>query len=546
MSLTSNTKKIQKLFNDMQKAITKFEELVFPHEYISFDIYKIHVSTLNECIQDDVCAKLTVELFRVLFESETEFNEFTTGKEDYISLLIDKFRAKSKDDIDDAKDEIESKIITILFNIKSTEKKNLMKELISKLKKQLEIRCEMYYVLLVLLVESNFKLQILTDYLPDILKEKYPDSTFDFSKALNSGIKFDEFIRLFLKLIDREKDFNYSILRFNSEKKEFSIEHKSLDEIADIILTSTSTTKSQKKSVIEGRKANKKSAIEKEDNGQNSNISNNNNEKKESETSEENAEQSNKNVQKVEGNIQGNSQNSEEKNTDKSEDRGLERFKLLERKIDLLEKDNGQLRDDMRKIKINMKKLENDNKNLNKNINEAKNKIMNNQKKIKSLEFDIKIIGLRDAYKSFIDLLIMLMNLKPYGNIEEKISIISNSIKYSKNKNAEKIKALLTDSKNILFKSNKKAHFINFDEDLIKQLLFNLSKFSGNKEYLSLIDTLKGLKIENALQKLIENRLEKYQKSKEDFINNQNLIQESIQANPLLANGKGFSTLMNE
>lgn len=539
MSLTSNTKKIQKLFNDMQKAITNFEELVFPHEYISFDIYKIHVSTLIENIQDDVCAKLTVALFRVLFESETEFNEFTTGKEDYISLLIDKFRAKSKDDIDEANDEIESKIITILFNIKSTEKKNLMKELISKLKKQLEIRCEMYYVLLVLLVESNFKLQILTDYLPDILKEKYPDSTFDFSKALNSGIKFDEFIRLFLKLIDREKDFNYSILRFNSEKKEFSIEHKSLDEIADIILTSTSTTKSKKKSVIEGKKANKKSAIEKDDNGQKSNIPNNNNEKKESEISKENCE---------------------DKNTDKSEDREEQLKKIiiqnqainmrLERTIEELKKDNSQLRTDIRRIENNVKKLQNDNKNLttklNKNIMETNNKIMKNQKKIASLEFDIKIIGLRDAYKSLIDLLIMLMNLKPYGNIEEKISIISNSIKYSKNKNAEKIRALLSDSKDILFQSNKKAHFINFDEDLIKQLLFNLSKFSGNKEYLSLIDTLKGLKIENALQKLIENRLEKYQKSKEDFINNQNLIQESIQANPLLANGKGFSTLMNE
>ena len=539
MSLTSNTKKIQKLFNDMQKAITNFEELVFPHEYISFDIYKIHVSTLIENIQDDVCAKLTVALFRLLFESETEFNEYTTGKEDYISLLIDKFRAKSKDDIDDAKDEIESKIITILFNIKSTEKKNLMKELISKLKKQLEIRCEMYYVLLVLLVESNFKLQILTDYLPDILKEKYPDSTFDFSKALNSGIKFDEFIRLFLKLIDREKDFNYSILRFNSEKKEFSIEHKSLDEIADIILTSTSTTKSKKKSVIEGKKANKKSAIEKDDNGQKSNIPNNNNEKKESEISKENCE---------------------DKNTDKSEDREEQLKKIiiqnqainmrLERTIEELKKDNSQLRTDIRRIENNVKKLQNDNKNLttklNKNIMETNNKIMKNQKKIASLEFDIKIIGLRDAYKSLIDLLIMLMNLKPYGNIEEKISIISNSIKYSKNKNAEKIRALLSDSKDILFQSNKKAHFINFDEDLIKQLLFNLSKFSGNKEYLSLIDTLKGLKIENALQKLIENRLEKYQKSKEDFINNQNLIQESIQANPLLANGKGFSTLMNE
>ena len=397
----------------------------------------------------------------------------------------------------------------------------------------------MYYALLVLLVESDFKMQILTDYLPDILKEKYPDSTFDFSEAHNSGIKFDEFIRLFLKLIDREKDFNYSILRFNSEKKEFSIEHKSLDEIADIILTSTSTTKSKKKSVIEGKKANKKSAIEKDDNGQKSNIPNNNNEKKESEISKENCE---------------------DKNTDKSEDREEQLKKIiiqnqainmrLERTIEELKKDNSQLRTDIRRIENNVKKLQNDNKNLttklNKNIMETNNKIMKNQKKIASLEFDIKIIGLRDAYKSLIDLLIMLMNLKPYGNIEEKISIISNSIKYSKNKNAEKIRALLSDSKDILFQSNKKAHFINFDEDLIKQLLFNLSKFSGNKEYLSLIDTLKGLKIENALQKLIENRLEKYQKSKEDFINNQNLIQESIQANPLLANGKGFSTLMNE
>jgi len=473
MSLTSNTKKIQKLFNDMQKAITNFEELVFPHEYISFDIYKIHVSTLVENIQDDVCAKLTVALFRVLFEGETEFNEYTTNKADYISLLIDKFRAKSEDDIDEAKDEIESKIITILFNIKSAEKKNLMKELISKLKKKLEIRCEMYYALLVLLVESDFKMQILIDYLPDILKEKYPDSTFDFSKALNSGIKFDEFIRLFLKLIDREKDFNYSILRFNSEKKEFSIEHKSLDEIADIILTSTSTTKSKKKSDIEGRKANKKSAIEKDDNGQKSNISNNNNEKKESEISEENAEQSNKNDQIVEGNIQGNSQNSEDKNTDKSEDREEQLKKIiiqnqainmrLERTIEELKKDNSQLRTDIRRIENNVKKLQNDNKNLttklNKNIMETNNKIMKNQKKIASLEFDIKIIGLRDAYKSLIDLLIMLMNLKPYGNIEEKISIISNSIKYSKNKNAEKIRALLSDSKDILFQSNKKAHF---------------------------------------------------------------------------------------
>ena len=46
MTLSMNTKKILNLFNDMQKAITKFDELIFLHEYISFDMYKIHISTL--------------------------------------------------------------------------------------------------------------------------------------------------------------------------------------------------------------------------------------------------------------------------------------------------------------------------------------------------------------------------------------------------------------------------------------------------------------------------------------------------------------------
>ena len=139
----------------------------------------------------------------------------------------------------------------------------------------------------------------------------------------------------------------------------------------------------------------------------------------------------------------------------------------------------------------------------------------------------------------------MIMGLKPYGKIEEKIEVITNVIKNSKKKNAEKVKVLLKDSSDILSHSNKKAHFINLDEDLIKQLLFNLSRFSGNKDYLTLIDTLKSLKIENELKMLVENRLEKYSKSKEDFINNQNLIQKSIQANPLVANGNGFLTLMD-
>ena len=122
MTLSINTQKILKLFNDMQKEITKFDELIFPNEYISFDIYKIHISTLIEYIQDDnVIAKLSLRLFQILFESKTEFNECTSKKEDYINLLINKLKAKSEVEKDDAQNDIESEIIPLLFNIKNGE-----------------------------------------------------------------------------------------------------------------------------------------------------------------------------------------------------------------------------------------------------------------------------------------------------------------------------------------------------------------------------------------------------------------------------------------
>ena len=179
-------------------------------------------------------------------------------------------------------------------------------------------------------------------------------------------------------------------------------------------------------------------------------------------------------------------------------------------KISKLEADNISMKNDNGQLKTHLKKMKNE-------INKLNLKIMDNKKKITSMEFDIKIIGLRDAYKSFIDLLIFVMDLKIQGNIDTKIKSIMNYIKNSKCKNAEKINLLLADSSKILDHANDKAHFINFDESLLQQLILNLSKFSGNKGYLNLIDVLKSLNIENELQRLIVNRIEKSKKSKEEF-----------------------------
>ena len=552
MTLSTNTKKIQKLFNDMQKAIIKFEELIIPHEYIAFDIYKIHISTLMEYVQDNVIAKLSLKLFQILFENKTEFSECTSTKQDHINRIINKLKAKSKDEKEEAQNDIKSAIYPLLFNTKNNEKKKMTTELIIKLQKKLDIKCEIYYLLLVLLIESNYDVNILIDYLPQVLKEKYPDSTFDFSEAHNSGITFNEFIGKLFQLIERENNFNYLDCQFNIKKKEILVYHKSLDEIADIILTSTN--KNKKGNANEIRK--EKIEQDKKNFGNLQKSNNNNEQKNTSEISEENTQVSKKIESKAEENVKENSQNSEEVNNNTSEDLSIEEMKKiildnkrkniqLERKYDELKNDMSILRYDMNKVKADNKKLENDNKNLTKNISDAKKKIMQNSKRITSLEYDLKIIGLRDAYKSFIDLLIIIMDLKPYGKTEDKIQTIINAIKNSNKNNTEKIKALLKDSNDILSHSNDKAHFINLNEDIIKQLLFNLSKFSGNKEYLSLIDTFKSLKIEDALKKLVENRLEKYKKSKESFINEQNIIKKSIEENPLVAKGKGFKTLMN-
>ena len=140
MTLSTNTKKIQKLFNDMQKAIIKFEELIIPHEYIAFDIYKIHISTLMEYVQDNVIAKLSLKLFQILFENKTEFSECTSTKQDHINRIINKLKAKSKDEKEEAQNDIESAIYPVLFNTKNSEKKKMTKELIIKLQKKLDIK----------------------------------------------------------------------------------------------------------------------------------------------------------------------------------------------------------------------------------------------------------------------------------------------------------------------------------------------------------------------------------------------------------------------
>ena len=544
MSLSAKTQKIQELFNNMQKAIVNFDSLIFPHEYTAFEIYKIHIETLMTTIEDDIRAKLLLALFRQLFEDENDFKLYTEKKAEYINLVIDKLDAKSKEDKEDADNDIESEIIPLLFNAKiEKEKKNLIKNFVETLNKKLKIECELYYMLLLILIESGLKLNILIEYLPQILKEKYPDSTFDFCDALKSGVTFDEFIKIFVHAIVTEKNYNYATFQFSKEKKDILISHKSINDIANIILTTSNKDKKKKKQNTEINE-NELSKENCEENIPNLNVDDNsnnisnidtqnidilvNNNNDDNEVPDESKAINKEDVRKLiketieklnlQFNAKINKLDSENKKVnsqlvDKINKLNTEKEDLKSQfnaKISKLKADNISMKNDNGQLKTHLKKMKNE-------INKLNLKIMDNKKKITSMEFDIKIIGLRDAYKSFIDLLIFVMDLKIQGNIDTKIKSIMNYIKNSKCKNAEKINLLLADSSKILDHANDKAHFINFDESLLQQLILNLSKFSGNKGYLNLIDVLKSLNIENELQRLIVNRIEKSKKSKEEF-----------------------------
>ena len=567
MNLSDNKQIIQKLFNKMQKTVFNFEfpDLIFPHEYIAFETYKIHMETLLINLENkgNVIGKLTLAFFRRCFENDEDFNQYDTKKADYIDLVINKVNAKDQENKEEAENEIESEIITILFNIKKIEDKNSMTSLITTMKKKLKINCELYYLLLIYLDNFGYDLHILIDYLPQILKEKYPDSTFDFSDVLKTDMKFGEFIQLFISVIDREKNYDYADFKFNKETKTILISHKSIDEIKDIIVLSSNYEKKEPK---EKSRKGKKSDIGSKTLEENENIKQQN---VENNKEEESGEKRGVNIQisnikeKNTGNIDIKT-NSKSKVCKEDSDEGnkniRERLEKLEQIIkendekynDKLEENNEKiekLMNDNKKLMNDNKKFKNENKSLNKKIQDINstlsNKIMENKKKISLLEFDLKLIGLRDAYKSFIDLLIFIMNLDVQGNLKTKIKSITNVLNNCQNKNVNKIIQLLNDSSNLLTQVNNKAHYINVKEGMIKQLIFNLSRFSGNKEYIDLIDILNKMNVEDELVKLVKNRSDKFIKSKEDFIKNQETIKEIIQKNPLIANGNGFATLMN-
>ena len=81
------------------------------------------------------------------------------------------------------------------------------------------------------------------------------------------------------------------------------------------------------------------------------------------------------------------------------------------------------------------------------------------------------MIGLRIAFKTFIDIFVYMFNLDEKGNLEYKVNIITNFLLDKENTKKIVINQSICDIHKLIKESNYKAHFIDFSKALIKQIL---------------------------------------------------------------------------
>ena len=176
----------------------------------------------------------------------------------------------------------------------------------------------------------------------------------------------------------------------------------------------------------------------------------------------------------------------------------------------------------------------------NKYANNLSQLLIQKNSKIEELEFNLKIIRLRIAYKSFIDLFIYLFDLEDKRNLDENRNIIKGFLnKYQKGK-AQNIVNLVNDIYDLIQDANKEAHDIDFREKLFIQLLNGIAKYTDNNDYLKVIEVLEKFNIEKLFKDLVKVRTKKFEMDYDVFKNEGKNIIDNIRKNKFNSTGLSF------
>ena len=560
MNENDNQKKVIDLFNKMQKAIiNNYTELNYPYKCLAFKYYKIHIETLNSSLKNNLLGKMSLKVFRQLFEGENNFKNYEEEKAEYINILIDSI--KSNNSII-----AQSNINKIIGKIYREQKNITLRKLIIILKGKANIAAELYYLFIIYLKERGFKLADLIENLVLILKDKYPDSIFEFTNIDSNDISFNDFINKLYNAIENKMLDNYTHIKFDKKSKNIIYNEFSIDYIYNVIQSTSDKDEKNKinninnvnnnptnKSKKNKNKKNKKKNINDKNNKNNINENSDNiTQKKVKEN--DNGIYKNKNDEEknliLEENNNNNNKNTkneiEIKKTKEKEDDSVEKkIEQLKEELNIVNRKYEEIKHENEVIRNENEVIRNENKEIRNENEEIKKKNMENTKKILKLEFELKIIGLRSALKTLIDLFIYIFDCDESGNLERKINTLNKFC--NKNKNSIKIKNLINDLDFVIEAANIKAHNINLKNNLFDELCENLTNYLEDEDkcnsHKNIICLLNKLNIERDFKELVIIRNNKYKmKNYDEKVRN---IIKNIKNNPLIKDGNAIKNLIS-
>lgn len=512
-----NSEKIKNLYNALVKSMSNIKELVFTNKYIPFNLYKAHSEILSLTVKNIILFKFSLLIFRELFEDKQNFKQFDNEKGRKINLILDIINENVTEN------QLNSMISAIIFvNQNNFESLGDFKlALINKL----HIKLEYIFLIFCYMNVKGFNLNNLNEILVPILREIFSDSIVNFDGALKSGIELDKFLEKFVKIWSIERDFNYINFQWNNKKNDFSFSSRTVDEITQI---------------IENVNSNKNKCIRKKKNVQK--IQSNDKDKNKMEKKN----RTKKDEEKIEFLKSG-----EDKEKDKNENKIKINESGINFKGNLNDKNDWKMQMEEMEKKYDKKFREYENRlrlyetelnDTNEYIEDISQVLTEKSLKIEELEFNLKLIGCRTAYKSFIDLFIYLFQLKDTKNLERNKDNIEAYLNKFKNEKTNKIISLIKDTYYLINDANNVAHFIDFKKNLITQILGDIANYTNHYEYLEIQQILENFKIENKFKSLVRLRTEKYKMPIETFKSKEDDIISKIRNN--YSNKYGFNFLI--
>ena len=469
----------------------KFSELTPEYLLNAFEIFQIHVDGTLEIFENNLMWKLSISVFKELFEGKNNFNKINEEKVELINILIN---------VNDPKQEkiSFSKMNNVMIDI-LIEKNSMALSSLNQCLFNLGIDQRLIYLLFLLIKYRTDKTDDLIQYLALILKQKYTECDFIFQDAMQEN--FFEFCEKISNFFEKNQLENFSIIKYDKAKGDLTITAKQNKEIEDSITDITDKIK-KNCSVNSKKKKKKKKKTENKESHQESNLAKENEKEKSKDgpkkemkkDKEEINEEKSKDEIKSEikedepkkGMKEDETQTEEEmgkinqnqvkeinvnENLDEAASRkNMEDFQKLYNEIkkdnEEIKRENEEIKRENEDIKKKYNEIKKENEDIKKKYDEIKkenedikenylnlnnkykeiiiqnkkfqNDLLLNRKKCENLNskltaikketanlnFILKIIGLRTAYKTLVDLFVIIFNIDKKENLIDKINLI--------------------------------------------------------------------------------------------------------------------------